>query len=96
MVINIKDYLKENNFQANSNNNDDNELIKTALKLIIKENSVSISFLQRKLCIGFAKASRIIEKMEELKYISKANGINPRKVFITQEEFNKIYGEQND
>ena len=99
MIINIKDYLNINqleNNETNSKNISDEELMKEALKAIIAENKVSISFLQRKFSIGFARASFIVEKMEELKFISKAEDEKPRKVFITQEEFNKIYGDNND
>lgn len=61
-----------------------------ALKIVIDEQKASISLLQRKLQIGYSRAARIIDMMEDLDYISDSNTI-PRIVFITKEEFVQIF-----
>ena len=63
-----------------------------ALKVVIELGSASISTIQRKCSMGYNKAGSIIEWMEEMGYISSFDGVNPRQVFITKEEFEEIYG----
>ena len=63
-----------------SDNNDEDEMYQTAVKLIKDEKKASTSFLQRKLQIGYNRAARIIDKMEENGLISKANHVGKREV----------------
>tara|TARA_B100001093_G_scaffold224561_1_gene215159 strand:- start:3905 stop:5995 length:2091 start_codon:yes stop_codon:yes gene_type:complete len=61
-------------------NNDKDELYQTALKIIRSEGKASTSFLQRKLQIGYNRAARIIDLMEEEGIVSKANHVGKRDV----------------
>ena len=61
-----------------SNNND--ELYNKAVDIIIKQQKVSTSYIQRYLQIGYNRAARIIEKMEEDGIISEANNAGKRHV----------------
>ncbi len=63
-----------------------------ALRLALKNDCISISFLQRKLCMGYGKAGRILEWMEEKGYISAFDGAKARRIYITKEEFESKYG----
>lgn len=63
-----------------------------ALKLVIENGQASISMLQRRFSIGFSRAARIIDQMEQAKFISSSDGSKPRSVFITMEDYNQIYG----
>ena len=63
-----------------SDNSDEDEMYQTAVKLIKDEKKASTSFLQRKLQIGYNRAARIIDKMEENGLISKANHVGKREV----------------
>ena len=63
-----------------------------ALRVVIELGTASISTIQRKCSVGYNKAGRIIEWMEEKGYISLFDGANPRQVFITKEEFEKTFG----
>lgn len=65
------------------------ELFEDAVKIILEENSASISLLQRKLKIGYARAGRLIDDMEEQGLISGFEGSKPRKVLIGKDYFNK-------
>lgn len=51
-----------------------------AKDLFKKENKASTSLLQRKLGIGYGRASRIVDQLEAEGYVSEANGQNPRMV----------------
>ena len=61
-----------------ANNND--ELYGKAVEIIIKQQKVSTSYVQRYLQIGYNRAARIIEKMEEEGIISEANNAGKRHV----------------
>ena len=70
---------------------DMDELYKKALILVINEKKVSMSLLQRKLSIGYNKAGRLIDKMEEDGYITNFEGKNARKVLITQAQYDERF-----
>ena len=59
---------------------DKDELYQTALGIIKSEGKASTSFLQRKLQIGYNRAARIIDTMEERGVVSKANHVGKREV----------------
>ena len=61
-----------------SSNND--ELYSKAVDIVIKQQKVSTSYIQRYLQIGYNRAARIIEKMEEDGIISEANNAGKRHV----------------
>ena len=63
-----------------------------ALRYVILSGSASISMIQRKCSAGYNRAGRIIEWMEEMGYISAFDGAKARKVLITKEEFESMYG----
>ncbi|MBQ8657688.1 MAG: hypothetical protein IJ506_00965 [Clostridia bacterium] len=63
-----------------------------ALRFVILSGSASISMIQRKCSVGYNKAGKIIEWMEEMGYISTFDGAKARKVLITKEEFESKYG----
>ena len=64
-----------------SDNENRDELYDNALELIKSEGKASTSFLQRKLQIGYNRAARIIDRMEEKGIVSKANHVGKREVF---------------
>ena len=68
---------------AKSNNTDDkDELYQAALDIIKTEGKASTSFLQRKLQIGYNRAARIIDMMEDEGIVSKANHVGKRDVLV--------------
>lgn len=58
-----------------------------AVELAIRSGKVSTSLLQRKLQIGFGKAARFIDGMEEIGIVSEPNGQKPRDVLVTMDEW---------
>ena len=64
----------------NSEMNDKDELYQSALQLVKSEGKASTSFLQRKLQIGYNRAARIIDMMEENGVVSKANHVGKREI----------------
>jgi S-DNA-T family DNA segregation ATPase FtsK/SpoIIIE len=85
----IEDILLENTDDGEMNNilgikNDDkyDEFYDQAVAIIAQEGKASTSFLQRKLQIGYNRAARIIEKMEEQNVITPPNHVGKREVLI--------------
>ena len=80
------DYIDEitrNNQESNldaDQDSDTDELYNEALEIIKSEGKASTSFLQRKLQIGYNRAARIIDTMEERGIVSKANHVGKREV----------------
>lgn len=62
-------------------------LFKQALQIAVDNGTIATSLLQRKLSIGFGRAAKIIDRMENLSLISGANGTKPRNVLITRQDF---------
>ena len=78
-ITKIEDNDNETNNSLNSSEKD--ELFDQAVTLIKAEGKASTSFLQRKLQIGYNRAARIIDQMEEAKIISPANHTGKREIY---------------
>lgn len=68
------------------------KLFVEALSLAVNTQSVSISQLQRRFQIGYARAGGIVDKMERYGFISGNEGSKARRVLITREEFEEKFG----
>ncbi len=77
-ILNFAD--EKESVQNSNNSNDKDELYQTAVEIIKSERKASTSFLQRKLQIGYNRAARIIDMMEEEGIVSKANHVGKRDV----------------
>ncbi|NLJ41661.1 MAG: DNA translocase FtsK [Clostridiales bacterium] len=69
------------------------ELLPQAVEIVIDAGQASISMLQRRLRIGYARAARMIDEMEVRGIVSGFDGSKPRNVLITREEFYELYGD---
>ncbi|MEA1939337.1 MAG: DNA translocase FtsK 4TM domain-containing protein [Candidatus Caldatribacteriota bacterium] len=63
------------------------ELFQQAVLVIINNRQASISILQRKLRIGYTRAARLIDSMEEKGIVGPYDGRNPRKILISKDEY---------
>lgn len=69
---------------------DGDSLFKNALRVAIDNEKISTSLLQRKLSIGYGRAAKLIDQMEEMGYVSEADGNKPRRILITREQFMEL------
>jgi len=90
--------------QSNSGNDDgapenetkiDDTFI-NALKYCVTSNQASVSMIQRRFPVGYIKACKIIDWMENMNYITHSEGSKPRKVLLSKEEFINTYGDIDD
>ncbi|MGB9621550.1 MAG: DNA translocase FtsK, partial [Brevinematia bacterium] len=62
----------------------DDELYKEAIKIVVMDKKASASYLQRRLRIGYNRAARMIEKMEEEGIVGSQQGSKPREVLVDE------------
>lgn len=72
----------------------DDDMYKDALRVVIDSGKASSSLLQRRLRVGYARAARLIETMEEQGVIGPADGARPREVLISS--LDEISGDMTD
>ncbi|MDD4363039.1 MAG: DNA translocase FtsK 4TM domain-containing protein [Atribacterota bacterium] len=66
---------------------EEDELFEDAVDTIINNNQASISILQRKLRIGYTRAARLIDMMEDKGIVGPYDGRNPRKILLSKNEY---------
>ena len=69
----------------------EDELFPEAIRVIIDNNQASASMLQRKFRIGYTRASRLIDTMEEMKIIGPNIGSKPREIIMSYEQIHTRY-----
>ena len=80
-VDEIMGFVDEKNYEQSSNENEKkDQLYKNAIELVKSEGKASTSFLQRKLQIGYNRAARIIDMMEDDGIVSKPNHVGKREI----------------
>lgn len=68
-------------------------LLKDAARIAITSGNISVSKLQRHFGIGFPRAGKIIDQMEQAKFIGPQDSKKMRPIYITQQEFEERFGE---
>ena len=87
--------VEENTPKPKENNGDvedvminpDDDLVNQAISIIVHTGNASTAFLQRKLKLGFPRAARIMDEIEEMGIIGPQEGSKPRKINITEQEW---------
>jgi S-DNA-T family DNA segregation ATPase FtsK/SpoIIIE len=87
---------KRNDEDGEGGGSDLDDKFYAALEIAVDSGKISSSYLQRKLNLGFQRAARIIDTMEELGYIGEPNGSKPRDVLITKQDFLELMMKRNE
>ena len=66
------------------------ELYDEAARIVVQTGQASISYLQRKMRIGFSRAARLVDMMEAEGLVSAATGGKPREVLVGREYFEEV------
>ncbi|MCF6444806.1 DNA translocase FtsK [Nereida sp. MMG025] len=91
-VVDGPDSDKESDIDAvlglNTGGNTDGEdaLYDTAVQIVIKDRKCSTSYIQRKLAIGYNKAARLVEQMEDQGLVSPANHVGKREILVPEQQ----------
>ncbi|WP_297871639.1 DNA translocase FtsK [uncultured Oscillibacter sp.] len=77
---------------------EEDELLPAAVEVILETGQASVSMLQRRLKLGYSRAARLVDQMEERGYVGPFEGSKPRQLLITKEKWQemKMGGTGND
>lgn len=74
----------------------DDEILKKAIEVVVEAQSASTTLLQKRLKLGYARASRIVDELEEKGVIGPYEGSKPRKVLITKQQWYEMNAVSSD
>ena len=63
------------------------ELLEQAIAVVVEAGLASTSLLQRRLKVGYARAARLVDEMEEKGIVGPFEGSKPRKVLMTKDQY---------
>ena len=82
-----KNSAASNDFEPSAEETGGDEMLPAAVDVILETGQASVSMLQRRLKLGYARAARIVDEMEERGYVGPFAGSKPREIIITKEEW---------
>lgn len=79
-------------FEPNADELDGDEMLPAAVDVILETGQASVSMLQRRLKLGYARAARIVDEMEEKGIVGPFQGSKPRAILVTKEQWASMRG----
>ena len=92
-IIEKIDHANEPEKVASAENDEDDgtdPLLEDAVELVVETQKASTSFIQRRFKVGYARAGRIIDQIEERGIISGYQGSKPREVLMSKERWQEL------
>ncbi len=74
--------VPESKYATSEDSMDDDQMVREAIKLVIESRKASASLLQRRLKVGYARAARLLDVMEERGYIGPSQGAKAREIYV--------------
>ena len=78
--------------EPNAEETDGDEMLPAAVDVILESGQASVSMLQRRLKLGYARAARIVDEMEEKGIVGPFQGSKPRAILVTKEQWAAMRG----
>ncbi len=78
---------------AQGNGKQEDDLLPDAVRIVLDSGQASISMIQRRLRVGYARAARLIDIMEQQKIVSGFDGSKPRRLLIDRAGFERMFGQ---
>ena len=75
---------------------DSDDLLPQAIEIVVELGQASASLLQRKLKVGYSRAGRLIDQLEERGIIGPHEGSKPRRVLMSKNEYQEMMLGSND
>lgn len=82
--------IENENLMPMGKSSDGDELLPDAIECVVKTGQASVSMLQRRFRIGYNRAARIVDMMEERGIVGPQDGSRPRQVLINEDELNQL------
>lgn len=76
--------------EEGSTENSMDPLLREAIEIAVREQQASISYIQRRLKIGYNRSANIVEEMERLGVVGKSEGSKPRKILVDETYLERI------
>lgn len=86
----IIDEINSENEPAQNDPGDNDELLPQAIELVVDAGQASVSLIQRKFKVGYARAARIVDQMEERGIVGAFEGSKPRQVLISRQQWQEM------
>ncbi|MCX7922972.1 MAG: DNA translocase FtsK [Clostridia bacterium] len=87
---NIIEEINSEKETEESNPGDNDELLNQAIDLVVEAGQASVSLIQRKFKVGYARAARIVDQMEARGIVGRFEGSKPRQVLITKQQWQEL------
>ena len=85
-----KDNVKAESVEENDGFGAYDDMLPQAVEVIFETKQASVSMLQRRLKLGYSRAARIVDQMEELGIVGPFEGSKPRQIMITKEQWQEM------
>ncbi|NJD01426.1 MAG: DNA translocase FtsK, partial [Ruminiclostridium sp.] len=87
---NIIEEINSNDSPIEDNNGDNDELLPRAIELVVEAGQASVSLIQRKFKVGYARAARIVDQMEARGIVGGYEGSKPRQILISKQQWQEL------
>lgn len=75
---------------------EDDPMLRPAIELAVESGKISTSLIQRRLQLGYGRAAKLIDRMEQMGVVSAPDGQRPRSVLITKQQFMEMVLNKDD
>jgi S-DNA-T family DNA segregation ATPase FtsK/SpoIIIE len=87
---NIIEEINNEDPSVDNDTGDNDELLPRAIEMVVDAGQASVSLIQRKFKVGYARAARIIDQMEARGIVGGFEGSKPRQVLITKQQWHEM------